>query len=162
MLHPVALLWFLRTSRSLVFSRAHSAEEITMRSWPSPCKKAYSRFSGSSFSSNFGGSAAEGLDLPLKWFDLFLSWVERNYMDIFRVALFFHFDPFFIVVHRFHPFFLDEFCSMIGAVQINVMGVSGFHQLSYVESDGFFSNSQAQLSLVKINYVTGSGEERPP
>ncbi|GJX79230.1 hypothetical protein Tco_0327379 [Tanacetum coccineum] len=61
-LHAMAPLWFLRTSRSLAFSVADSAEEITTRSWLSSCRKAYSRCSSSSFSSSLGGLTLEGFN----------------------------------------------------------------------------------------------------
>ncbi|GKA08395.1 hypothetical protein Tco_0687726, partial [Tanacetum coccineum] len=62
MLQAIAPLWFLRTPRSLVFLWADNVEEMTTGSWSSPCRKAYSRCSGSSFSSNFGGLVIEGLN----------------------------------------------------------------------------------------------------
>ncbi|GJQ90734.1 hypothetical protein Tco_0001873 [Tanacetum coccineum] len=69
MLHAMAPLWFLRTSRSLVFSVADNAKEITTDakeittvSWLFSWRKAYSRCSGISFSSSLYGSIFEGFN----------------------------------------------------------------------------------------------------
>ncbi|GKG44537.1 hypothetical protein Tco_0485975, partial [Tanacetum coccineum] len=50
------------TLRSLAFSGADNAEEITAGSWLFSCRKAYSRCSGNSFSSSLGGLMLEGFN----------------------------------------------------------------------------------------------------
>ncbi|GKA83043.1 hypothetical protein Tco_0789791 [Tanacetum coccineum] len=59
-----------------------------------------------------------------------------------------YFSPFSVMINRVNPLFLDKLSGVIGAVQIIISGVFGFHGFLNVEGDGFTSDSQTQLSLL--------------